>query len=291
MKAITNLLRLALFSVSTILFIHATAGFGATAIVLVGSGGLVFVPAITNIAVNDTVTWTWSGSFHSTTSGTVSGTTATANGLWDSGVNNAPHAFSQSFANAGTFPYYCSFHFGSGMKGSIIVTAPAVPPTVTITNPASGTTLSAPASLTLAAIATSTTGNITNVQFWQGTTLLGNIAPAPFSIPVTSLTAADYTFSAIANNSSGLTATNSIIVHVVDVNPVTVSAPDFLPPADFQFTYTADVGLTYVVQVSTNLFDWNSINTNLAISSQVIFTDPSAGNTGAFYRVGRLPNP
>ena len=101
---------------------------GATTTVLVGSGGLVFVPATATIAQHDSVIWSWSGGPHSTTSGTTSGSTASPNGLWDSSLNSPPHSFTNTFNSAGTFPYYCSvpFHFENGMKGTIVVTA-AIP--------------------------------------------------------------------------------------------------------------------------------------------------------------------
>jgi plastocyanin len=288
MKAIKNLFRLTFLGASMIYFSQANSSFGSTVTVLVGSGGLKFVPATANIVQNDTVNWSWSGSFHSSTSGTVNNGAATPNGLWDSGVNNVPHSFSHTFTSAGTFPYYCSIHFGSGMTGSVIVAAASLPPSITITNPSSGTTLSAPASLTLAA---SATGSITNVQFLQGTALLANLASAPFSVSINNLVAADYNFSAIASDNSGLSATNSIIVHVINADPIIVNAPEFLPPGNFQFSYTADLGLTYIVQDSVNLIDWNSISTNLATQTTVLFTDLNATNGNAYYRVGLKANP
>lgn len=85
---------------------------------------LSFFPATTNIAVNDQVTWTWNNTLnsHSTTSDA---------SLWDSGLFPAPHSFTTNvFTVAGTYPYHCTLHKVSGMTGSIIVVAPAVPPTL-----------------------------------------------------------------------------------------------------------------------------------------------------------------
>jgi plastocyanin len=119
----------------------------------VGSGGLVVVPATTNINVNDQVIWSWSGSGHSTTSGT-NGVHGDDNGVpsgsWDSGVNNAPHSFTNIFTSAGNFSYYCSIHFGSGMTGAVVVAA-SLPPTVAITSPASGAVFAAPANVQILA--------------------------------------------------------------------------------------------------------------------------------------------
>ena len=289
MKAIKNVVGIISLIIGIMLFGQPTAALGVSTTVLVGSGGLVFVPATASIPVNGSVIWSWAGNFHSTTSGTPPGT---ANGLWDSGVNNAPHSFTNTFTSAGTFPYFCSIHFSEGMVGSIIVSNSAVPPVVTITNPASGTVLSAPASLALAASASVSSGSITNVQFFQGATSLGNLAAPPFSVTVNALPAADYNFSAVATADSGLTATNSISVSVITPSPLIISSPSRSQVGQFQFSYSSDAGLTYVVQVSTSLSsDWTSIATNTATASSTGFTDPNATSATSFYRVLRLPNP
>ena len=72
-----------------------------------------------------------------------------------------------------------------------------------------------------------------------------------------------------------------------------ISTPQYLPPFDFKFSYTANAGLSYIVQRSTNLAspDWTILGTNTAGSSSVTFTDLDATVSPGFYRVGRLPNP
>ena len=58
----------------------------------------------------------------------------------------------------------------------------------------------------------------------------------------------------------------------------------------FAFNYTADAGVAYVIQSSTNLVDWVSLSTNIASGSTVPFTNAVNPNGSRFYRVGRLPN-
>jgi plastocyanin len=289
MKASKNTFGIHSLIIVTLLLVQTIVSPGRTATVLVGSGGLVFVPATTNILVNDTVTWSWVGNFHSTTSGAPPGTT---NGLWNSGVHNPPYSFSQSFTNAGTFPYYCSIHYSSGMVGSIIVSGPAMPPVVTITNPATGTVLSAPASLKLAASASVASGSVTNVQFFEGSTPLASLTAPPFAVSVTNLAAATYTFSAVATADSGLTATNAISLNVINARSLVISAPGGAGSGHFGFSYSSDPGLKYVVQVSTNLTSgWTAIATNTASANPTGFVDPNAHSASSFYRVLRLPNP
>ena len=237
-----------------------------------------FSPTSVTINVNDEVTWTWMGNYHSTTSST---------GLWDSGVYNTGYVYSHTFTSAGTFPYDCSIHYFSG---SVVVRAPNVAPTVTITNPPNGAVLSAPASLTLQATAHDSDGSVTNVQFLRGTTPLGNVATSPYSIPVSGLAAGNYTFSAVATDNGGLKATNSITVQVITPSPITTSSPQRTSPTSFQFYYSADVGLRYLVEQSGDLTTWRGLDTNTAASTSVLFQDNSATANPGFYRVGRLPN-
>ncbi|HEY4416018.1 MAG TPA: Ig-like domain-containing protein [Verrucomicrobiae bacterium] len=259
---------------------HSVSVFGANA--TVSTSGFTFVPPAVTINAGESVTWNnLSSGGHTTTSAT---------SLWSSSTDG----FKFVFANAGTYNYFCIPHQSLGMTGKVTVNAvtpPNVPPTVTITNPASGITLSAPASLTLKAMAGDSDGSITNVQFLQGATSLGKATTPPFSFAVNNLSAATYTFSAVASDNGGLTATNSITVHVINASPVTVGATQFASANHFQFSYSADVGLTYLVQVSTNLLDWTPINTNTATVNPTVFTDANAGRSGAYYRVGRLANP
>ena len=248
-----------------------------TATVHIGYYG--YTPSSSTINVNDQVEWIWDTDYHSTTSTT---------GLWDSGLYNAGYTYTRTFSSAGSFPYYCTYH---GFTGSITVQAVNVPPSVTITNPPNGEVLSAPASLTLGATATDSDGTVTSVQFFQGTTSLGNVASAPYSKTVTGLAAGSYTFSAVASDNGGLTATNSVTVSVITPSPLTVSAPRRVTPTGFAFSYAADAGLRYVVQRSADLKSWVGLNTNTAAGSPVSYQDNNASPAAEFYRVMRLPNP
>ena len=70
--------------------------------------------------------------------------------------------------------------------------------------------------------------------------------------------------------------------------------PIILPPAgntNFQFTVASLIPLKVVlIQASTNLFDWTSISTNVALTTNFNFTDTSPmTNTIRFYRALELP--
>jgi hypothetical protein len=236
---------------------------------------------VVTISVNDKVQWTWQSSFHNSVS------TNTAP-LWTSPVQNAGATYTNTFNSPGGFGYRCTIH---NFPGTVIVQAPNTPPLVTVTNPADGVILSAPATFTLGAAASDPGGSVASVQFFQGASSLGSDASSPYSMNVNNLAAGDYTLSAVALDSGGLTTTNAITIHVVDPVPMVLSGAQSLSATSFQFNYSANVGLKYVVQRSTNLFYWTSLSTNPAGSTSVPFMDSAAPGSAGYYRVGRLPNP
>lgn len=270
----------------------AVSTVAATTTVNVGQGGLVFVPANPSINVNDTINFVWAGNDHTSTSQPGSAFT------WGSGLHNSPFTFPVTYTSAGSFPYECTVHVSEGMTGTVRVTAPAQPPTITITNPASGTVLSAPANITVAAGTTDASGTVTNVQFLitsgSGTVAFGNSTTAPFAATTNNVPAGSYTFSAIATDTLNGRATNSITLSVVTPVTTIVAQPQFQSHTNFTFNYSATVGLKYVVVRSTNLTsasNWVPLTTNQATANPATFTDTNAVANPAFYRVGLMPNP
>jgi chitinase len=147
--------------------------------------------------------------------------------------------------------------------------------------------------VTIQASASDSDGTVTNVQFRVGANVVTNKATAPFFGVTNNLAAGSYTLFAIASDNSGATATNQVAITVVTPVAVLLSAPQPVPSGKFRFSYTANAGLSYIVQSSTNLLSpkWTTLVTNTAGSSSINFTDLNATFSPGFYRVGRLPNP
>jgi len=104
--------------------------------VTVGPGGaLMFAPDTLTIAVGDTVRWTWGSSFHSVSSGN-STSCAIDSQFCSPDDMNCPSGilsvmgtvYSHTFAQAGTYSYFCAAHCDRGMTGTITVTTPCTPP-------------------------------------------------------------------------------------------------------------------------------------------------------------------
>src|SRR5882724_5328954 len=240
-----------------------------------------FSPPGVSINVNDSVVWNWTGSFHTTTSST---------GLWNSGIHNAGDSFTNTFGTAGNFPYLCSVH--TFMVGSVTVSGPNQPPTITITNPAPGTVFAAPWTGAIQTSALDSDGTISSVEFFTNSISIGIVSNAPFNLSVTKIPAGTYTLTALATDNSGATNVSpGVSISVVDPVPITIKDPFFVSATQFRLTYTANTGLKYVVERSSSLTNFSGISTNVATSSSVNFTDRAAVGLQNFYRVGRLPNP
>ena len=96
-----------------------------------------------------------------------------------------------------------------------------VPPTVSITAPANGATFTAPAMVPIAATASDTGGTITLVEFFQGTTKLGQDATAPYSFSWQNVPVGSYIITARATDNLGAATTSA----PVSVNVVPLTAP------------------------------------------------------------------
>jgi hypothetical protein len=160
---------------------------------------------------------------------------------------------------------------------------------VTITNPANNAVFAAPANVLVGATATVSSGTVTNVTFRNNTTVLGSVLSAPFNFTANNLSAGSYALNAVAT--AGGVSTTSSVVNITVITPVAVNltSPQ-VASGLFSFNYSANVGLRYVVERSSNLFNWTPLVTNVAAANPTPFSE-SVANPGKYYRVGRLPNP
>ena len=92
-------------------------------------------------------------------------------------------------------------------------------PTINLTGPANGASFAAPANLALAATVADTGGNVTNVAFYVGTSLVGNATSAPFAFTTPNIFAGSYAVTAVATDDSGVTATSGVVNVTVTNTP------------------------------------------------------------------------
>ncbi|WP_315823796.1 Ig-like domain-containing protein [Paraflavitalea speifideaquila] len=84
-------------------------------------------------------------------------------------------------------------------------------PTVSVTAPANNASFTAPASITIQATAADADGAVTQVAFYNGSTLLGTDASSPYSYSWTNVTAGAYTLTARATDNAGAVTTSAAV--------------------------------------------------------------------------------
>lgn len=95
-----------------------TAGNSATATIwTVTVQNISFDPSNLTIQQGDTVKWQWINGSHTTTSGDP----CVADAIWNATISSANPTFQREFSSAGSFPYFCVPHCGSGMTASLTV--------------------------------------------------------------------------------------------------------------------------------------------------------------------------
>lgn len=93
---------------------------------------------------------------------------------------------------------------------SVVVAAVNVLPTVSLTSPSNNSTFTSGNSITITANASDSDGSISKVEFYNGSTLLGQDVTSPYSLPWT-VTNGSYSLSAKATDNKGTTSTSSSV--------------------------------------------------------------------------------
>jgi hypothetical protein len=141
-------------------------------------------------------------------------------------------------ANANIAPpgFYMLFIVdGNGVPSvaSMVSLVGSAPPTVTLTQPSNGATFTAPATVTLAATASDVDGTVAKVEFFNGSTKLGEDATAPYSFTWSGVGAGSYTLTAKATDDSGATTTSAPATITVTTAPAnTPPTATITSPAD-----------------------------------------------------------
>ncbi len=145
-------------------------------------------------------------------------------------------------------------HFAGGFSYTRSTPAVVVAPTVSLTSPSAGSVFAASASIPLTANATVTSGAVTNVAYFAGTTLLCQATASPFSATGSIATPGNYSLTAVAT-AGGISATSSVVsITVISPPTATLTAPTsgsvFAAPANLKLSASASVTGSTVTNVS-----------------------------------------
>jgi sulfur relay (sulfurtransferase) complex TusBCD TusD component (DsrE family) len=165
---------------------------------------------------------------------------------------SAPYSLSWSGVGAGSYSLTAKAVYDTGstvVSSPVNVTVTSSAPTVALTAPLNGASYTAPAAITLAASVTANGHSITQVQFYNGATLLGASASAPCSLIWSNVSVGSYSLTAKAVYDAGSTVASSPVNVTVTTNPaptVALTAP--LNGAN----YTAPAAITLAASVTAN---------------------------------------
>ncbi|MDI1248189.1 MAG: Ig-like domain-containing protein [Lacunisphaera sp.] len=155
----------------------------------------------------------------------------------------APYEFAVSGLAAGTHHFIARATDDGGLATdspaiTVTVTAPNLPPSVALTAPADGATFTLPLTLTLSAVAADSDGTVAKVEFFTGTTKLGEVLapstpPATFTLTIPLTLPGTYGLTARATDNAGSSTISDPVTVVVTDNGVPFLA-NFEPAEDYQ---------------------------------------------------------
>jgi len=122
---------------------------------------------------------------------------------------------------------------------------PNLPPVVTLTSPGNGATFTAPATITMSALATDPELSMAQVEFYANGTLVGADSTSPYSFTWSSAPAGSYTLTAVATDAGGAHTTSSAVSITVQPGPNELPTVSLTSPANgATFTAPATIAMT-----------------------------------------------
>ncbi len=167
----------------------------------------------------------------------------------------APYSFSWNGVAEGTYSITAKATDNGGLSTSsysiyFMVHSPSnFAPVVNLTSPSNGSTFTAPASITLTADASDGDGTISKVEFFNGSTKIGEDLTAPYSFSWNGVAEGTYSITAKATDNGGLSTssqTATIVIVPISVHPtvslVSLTRGTFTAPSNIILTADASDG-------------------------------------------------
>jgi RHS repeat-associated protein len=198
-------------------------------------------------------------------------------------VTSAPYRFALTDVAAGnaTFSARATDDRGASASSAPVTVLVNAPPSVSLTGPVNGAVFTAPAAVTLSAAAADGDGTVSQVEFFQGPTLLATVTSEPYAFSVNNLPGGAYSFTARATDNRGASASSAPVAVLVNVAPTITLAS----PAN-NATFTAPASITLTAEVTdadgsiarVDFFDGMTlIGTRTAAPYSVVLADVPQG--------------
>jgi len=269
-------------------------GGGGTIVGIPPTVSLTAPSSSANVTVNTNVTLT-------ATATAPNGNVASVSFLVDSSViataSQYPYSVVWTPKNLGTYTITAQVSDNLGDKVnsssmSVNVVAPPVP-TVSVTSPAPGGIITVGTAVSITANAASSTGTISQVQFFENGILIGTETSPPYTISFTPLSTGIYTLTAIATDYAGQVTTSTAVA--VEAAPQNNSASTVAYFGQYQGLYDGGLfGLIVVDGVSGTFIGLNQqgVTTSpaflpdISINSSGVLSSTTNGITGTATTTG-----
>jgi hypothetical protein len=157
-------------------------------------------------------------------------------------------------------------------------------PTVALTSPLAGQVFAPRTDITLQATAKDPDGTLAKVEFYQGSTKLGESVSNPYSFTWQGVLPGTYNLLARAIDNLGTATDSKPVAIVVGAAPRLTGQ---VVNGHFQVTIRGDVGSVVQVQRSSDLQTWSSLGSTITnVNGSLLFQDPNPLSAQpGFYRV------
>ncbi len=153
----------------------------------------------------------------------------------------APFNFSWTNVGAGSYSLTAVATDDDGAQttsAAVAITVNGIPneaPTASITSPSNNDEFTAPATITINANANDTDGTVTLVEFFNGTTKIGEDNSSPFSFDWPSVAEGTYSLTVVATDNDGAQVTSSAVSVTVLASPGNDCGGDGVNPAEYSY--------------------------------------------------------
>jgi glucose/arabinose dehydrogenase len=189
----------------------------------------------------------------------------------------SPYSYTWTNVPAGTYSLQAKVIDNTNQAGTspavqVTVTNGSASPTVVITSPPNNTTYSNPANITINASVTQGSSPITKVEFYNGSTKIGEDLSSPYSFTWMNVPTGTYALKAVVIDNANLTASSAVIQVTVASCPTPVITP--LGPTTM---CSGSVTLTTGTQQG-NIYQWKKDGTAISGATASSYTASVTGD-------------
>ncbi len=193
--------------------------------------------------------------------------------------NSSPYTLTWNNVSAGDYSITAKATDNGGMSTesqavTVTVVKPNEAPSVSLNSPSGDFT--APASITISATAADADGSVSQVEFYNGSTLIGTDNSSPYTFTWSNVSTGNYSITAKATDNGGLSTTSdAVIVAVTKVNEIAPTVSLTSPVTDGGFKAPASINISATAadaDGSISKVEFYNGSTLLAVSTALPYT-------------------